>query len=439
MDVVWIAPDYPQSRVIWAEDIKPRFKGLDGFRLNEQERTVTADGAGTLHIRSAEVIDGVRGIGSRLGGVIIDEAAHLDLEYAIRSVLRPALMDNQGWALFMSTTNAGPDGNHEKRLPSYFNVLCEQIRAGERNEEWVEFYGTAYDNSTLVTSEVDALVGEYPPDSPALKQEVFAELLRAGIGLALAEVSASAHIVDRFPIPDYWTHFGAFDWGFNHPYAFGWFTVDTDGNVYLVDTMWGRGEQPDRIAAKVKAAVPLERLRYIHAGHDCWADLKARGESVPTLAEQFQRAGWRRLEKANISRVSGLNNVRDYVHWQATQSEPERSPRFRMFDTEGNRRVLAQLQAMQVDPKKVEDALKVDADQSGRGGDDGYDMVRYGLASRPLRGKIGKEYESQESPHRDSNVTFRTVDGKPPRWIGPEGDQSESYADGYASQLPVGI
>jgi hypothetical protein len=54
------------------------------------------------------------------------------------------------------------------------------------------------------------------------------------------------------------------------------------------------------------------------------------------------------------------------------------------MNTEGNLRVLRTLQAMQIDPDNIEDALKVDADHRGEGGDDGYDMVRYGLMSRPM-------------------------------------------------------
>ena len=38
----------------------------------------------------------------------------------------------------------------------------------------------------------------------------------------------------------------------------------------------------------------------------------------------------------------------------------------------------------------MEDALKVDADaESGLGGDDEYDAVRYGIASRPPRAETG--------------------------------------------------
>ena len=394
-DVVWVAQDYPNlTTVMWREEFVPRFRDKPWATLNGQDHFISVHGKGTLYLRSAEAISGIRGIGKKLKGVIVDEAAHLDLEMALKDVILPALLDNGGWLVLMSTTNAAGDGNTAKRVPSYFNLICEEIRAGKRSTEWEEFTGTAYDNPAISDAGIDELVKEYAPGSPALQQEVYAELLRAGVGLALPQVVAERHIVDRFPIPEHWTQFGAFDWGFNHPWCFGWFVADGDGNIYLVDTVWGREDLPDAIALKINATVPVKRLQYIHAGHDIKADRKARGERVPTLQESFAAKGIHML-LANISRVSGLENLRAYVNWEATDVTPEREPRFKMFRTDGNQRVLETLQMMQVDPKDLEDALKVDADYAGRGGDDGYDMVRYGLASRPMLAK---------APHQEADV-----------------------------------
>ncbi len=439
-DVLWVAVDYPQlTTVLWREELVPRFQDLSYATLNGQDHTLSLKGLGSLFLRSSEALRGVRGMGKNLRGIVIDEAAHFDLEGALLNEVLPTLLDNGGWLIMMSTTNAGPDGNSDKRVPSFFNCVCEGIQAHEKRfAGWTEFYGTAFDNPKINHDGINELIGMYPEGSPALDQEVYAKLLKGGVGLALTELSTHVHMVPRFHIPDYWEHFGAFDWGFNHPYSFGWFTVDTDGNVYLVDTVWGREEQPETIGNKVAKVIPLEQLKAIDAGHDCWADVKARGEKVPTIAEQLYRQGWKRLRKANISRVSGLNNLRDYLHWRKTDTEPERVPRFRMFDTIGNRRLLAQLGSMQIDPDNLEDALKMDADQGGKGGDDGYDMLRYGLASRPIRSKGTVRYvDEQPAPHHDPAVKLTTKDGKPAVWIGPEG--REEFTTGYAEQLPVNI
>ncbi len=417
-DVVWIAQDYPQlMTVVWREEIVPRFGELAEAKLNQNTPgpLVSIAGKGTLYLRSAEAIGSVRGVGKRLKGVIVDEAAWLDLEEALLDVILPALADNDGWLILMSTTNAGPDGNTAKRVPSYFNVICEEIRAGERGADWQEFTGTAYDNPAMSKSAIDELVAEYAPDSPKLRQEVYAELLRGGIGMALPEMDEAQHLVERFPVPAHWTQFGAFDWGFQHPYAFGWFAADEDGNVYLVDTLWGRHELPLEIIAKVRAAFPVERFRYSVVGADADQKHRARGETGPSIREQFIVGGIP-LVIANTARVDGLANLQRYVTCK-TPNGGATTPRFAMMDTEGNRRVLKCLQAMQIDPLDLEDALKVDADHRGEGGDDGYDMVRYGLMSRPLPA-LPLPASNVKQDHTAARIDFRT--GKPRIETDPE-------------------
>lgn len=438
-DVLWVAVDYPQlTTVLWKEELVPRFGDLSWATLNTQQHNLEIPGKGTLFLRSAEALRGVRGMGKNLKGVIVDEAAHFDLEGALLNEVLPTLLDNDGWLVIMSTTNAGPDGNSDKRVPSFFNCICEAINAGDpRYEGWEQFYGTAFDNPVINDKAINELIGLYPEGSPALEQEVYARLIKAGVGLALPQVTAEKHLVDRFPIPDYWEYFAAFDWGYNHWWCFSVFTSDTDGNVYLVDTLWGRLDEPAEIARKITHAFPFaSQFKGIYAGHDIWQQKgKAIGANGPTIYETLWNAGLK-MSRAAVDRVQGLNNLRAYIEWRASDRQPiERIPRFRMFRTDGNRRVLQQLVSMQLDPKNLEDALKMDADSSGKGGDDGYDTVRYGLMSRPLKAKIGVKYQHEgQEPHHDPNVKLTTVDGKPPTWIGPGDD---GY-DGMAMTGPTG-
>lgn len=390
-DVVWISPTYSNlTTVLWREEIVPRMGHLPWVQLNVTLHDVNIPGLGSLMLRSGdrEAIDSIRGVGKRLLGVIVDEAAHMDLRGALQDVILPACLDNGAWLILMSTTNAGKDGGYDDvgapQVPSYFNLICEQVRSGQRSSDWQEFVGTAFDNPTLDAKAINELIAEYPPESPKLKQEVFAELLKAGVGLALPKLSAERHLVERFPVPSHWHQFGAFDWGFNHPWAFGWYCVDEDGNVVKIDTLWGREDLPDQIGQTISAAVPVANRRFvIHAGPDIFMKKGAAvGFQGPTIAETLARHGLKCIP-ANNSRVLGLDNLRRYTHYE-DDWPIERRPRFTLMDTEGNRRCFTQLQAMQIDPDDMEDALKVDADYAGRGGDDGYDETRYGLMSRPL-------------------------------------------------------
>jgi hypothetical protein len=144
----------------------------------------------------------------------------------------------------------------------------------------------------------------------------------AGDGTALEELNEHVHIIPSFRIPKHWFQFGAFDWGFAHPFSFGWFAVDEEGNTYLVDTVRGRKLQPHAIAARIAETVPVDQLDYIDAGHDCWAEMKARGENTPTISEHFIQHGIY-LRHANISRRAGLNNMRLYLQWKGVVATPD--------------------------------------------------------------------------------------------------------------------
>lgn len=428
-DVVWICPTFSNlSTVLWKEEIVPRMGHLPWINLNKQDHDILIPGVGSLLLRSGdrEAIDNVRGVGKRLFGVIMDEAAHMDSRGALLDVILPALLDNDGWLILMSTTNAGKDGGYDDQgapqIPSYFNQICTQIEAGQRGPEWQQFTGTAYDNPLMSTKGIDDMIAEYPPGSPKLDQEVFAKLLETGVGLALPGLSEVTHMVPAFPVPEHWNQFAAFDWAFYHLWVVGLYCVDEDGKVYKRDTIYGRLDLPEQIHHKARAGGLNVRTVNVFAGPDIWrARVKTKTEFLgPTIAEELGRLGWR-LVPAGDARVMGLNNIRRYIF--IDPDRPDVPPRFQFMDTPGNRLCLAQMARMTLDPANPEDVLKVDADSAGRGGDDMYDESRYGLMSRPLtsvgvppqdmQGKsLGYDYEKQQPRERETGDALMT------EWMG---------------------
>jgi hypothetical protein len=93
------------------------------------------------------------------------------------------------------------------------------------------------------------------------------------------------------------------------------------------------------------------------------------------------------LQRADLDRINGGRAVR-----RAFQLRPsgEYLPdgtavqvgSLYVVDTPGNRRVWDQLANTLPDPNRIEEPLKVDSDAEGRGGDDGADALRYGVATR---------------------------------------------------------
>jgi len=223
-DIVWMGPTIPQTNLMWHRDVLPRFKNREGIKCNENDKTVTflnedETPFAILWVRSAEAANSVRGIGAKLAGIVIDEAAWMDLERVWLDILRPTLMDLGGWALIMGTTNSGSDGHQDetgRRTPSYFNMLCTEIQEGNRSHDYQEFYGTARDNPVIRQEEFDTLVKEYPPDSATLAQEIFAKLILGGAGVAFPEWNDRVHIA-RFEPPLAGTWSGLGDWGYRKP------------------------------------------------------------------------------------------------------------------------------------------------------------------------------------------------------------------------------
>lgn len=204
----------------------------------------------------------------------------------------------------------------------------------------------------------------------------------AGTGAALDELDYGVHFVKAFEPPPTWPQFAGFDWGFQHPWVFCWCAVDADGTIFVIDTIRGRRHRPDEIAERIRDRVNLSAIRHIAAGHDAFYEIRSRGENTPTIAEQFQQYGIDMVQ-ANTARRMGLNNLRRYLAHRGLPSGT--GPRLKFCDTPGNNWLFAQLGTILCDPDDPEDSLKQDADDiTGEGGDDGYDCLRYAVASRPF-------------------------------------------------------
>lgn len=201
-------------------------------------------------------------------------------------------------------------------------------------------------------------------------------------GQFFSEIRREVHLVKPFTIPPHWNRFGSYDFGFNHPAAFGWFATDEDGNVYLYRELVMAGQRIDQFAKKINEFEDTKQLIPIVGGHDCWAKKGILTEGTPpTIAEEFQKHDiW--LKRAIIDRIQGASQVRNYLAWQDLPTGRVK-PRFFIFDTCPIS--FDCLTRMQHDTNRIEDVLKEDAvDGNPETGDDAYDMIRMGLMSRPV-------------------------------------------------------
>lgn len=232
------------------------------------------------------------------------------------------------------------------------------------------------------------------------------------VGAALEELDEAIHLIPPLrKLPAHWLRFGAFDWGFAHPFSFGLYVASSE-RIIKVETITGRGMADAKMIAHINevselAGLKATDLQYVVAGLDAFHDVQARANIGETTAERFQKAQIPMM-KADTSRISGLKNFREMVAWQHTGPEgTPGSPRFVWFDTPANRRCFEQCQSMVLDPDKPEDVLKVDSVE-GEGGDDEYDETRYALQSR-AQPRTEEEPETEQDHQRPIDYKARKL------------------------------
>jgi phage terminase large subunit len=265
-----------------------------------------------------------------------------------------------------------------------------RFKTYERPQDYNFIQALVTDNPALIENDPEYIHKLEAEPNEALKRayrygdwDIFA-------GQFYGELRRELHLIKPFSIPDHWTRFGSYDFGFNHPAAFGWFACDEDGNVYLYREFARAQLRVDQFAEAIKRYPETEKLSPIVAGHDCWQkkNVLKQGTS-PTIAEEFLEHGIT-LKRASIDRIQGASQVRSYLAWQNLASGRSK-PRFYIFDTCPIS--FDCLSRMLVDPDRPEDVLKQDAtDGDPLTGDDAYDMIRYALMSRPMLSEPVKAY-----------------------------------------------
>ncbi len=115
--------------------------------MSEVERSIILANGGSISILSADNYDSLRGPG--LDGVVVDEASRIP-SVVWKEVLRPALSDRRGWALFLTTPNG----------PNWFKKLFE---AAEHREDWERWQLPSSDNPLISQEELADLKIELGP------------------------------------------------------------------------------------------------------------------------------------------------------------------------------------------------------------------------------------------------------------------------------------
>jgi len=182
------------------------------------------------------------------------------------------------------------------------------------------------------------------------------------------------HVVKPREPRGFWTFWAAMDYGFTHPTVVYLLAKDHDGNIHVIDEHWQRRWLVPDHAEAIKAmlarnGLALDRLETFVAGGDVF---NKSGASKTTPAQQYEEHDIQ-LTRANMDRPNGAARILEYLGDVDRQIAP------RLFVSDRCARLIECIPALQHDPNRPEDVFKADIDESGEGGDDAYDALRYGL------------------------------------------------------------
>src|SRR6202049_94241 len=186
----YVAPTYKQAKRIAWKTLKQMTKGYWASKPNETDLRIELVWGGTICLRGADNYDSLRGDGLDFRG--LEEYASIARE-AWTEVLRPALADKQGKALFIGT----PHGrNHFFEL--YENALDQP--------QWARFQFTTAQGGNVTVKELESATHEL--DERTYRQEFQASFESLGVGMVYYAFDRRQNIRDLLynpALPLFWS------------------------------------------------------------------------------------------------------------------------------------------------------------------------------------------------------------------------------------------
>lgn len=197
--------------------------------VNEAELMITLINGAKIRVFGADNADAMRGLG--FDGVFMDEYG--DFKPSVwGAVIRPALSDKQGWAVFAGT----PKGKNQ-----FWDVWDDAN--GRLKNEWFALMMKASESGLLPQSELDDVKRQITEDQYLQEYECSFEaaILGAYYGTEMRELQDAGHIREVAYDPSL-TTFTAWDIGHSDDTSIWWFQV-AGTEVHLIDfhTVSGAG------------------------------------------------------------------------------------------------------------------------------------------------------------------------------------------------------
>lgn len=292
----YIAPLYKQAKTVVWDELK-RYCGLGSddctVKFHESELRADFDNGARIRLFGAENPDSLRGI--YLDGVVFDEVAQMP-HRVWTEVIRPALSDRKGWALFIGT----PRGK---------NALYTIWEDARRDPDWFAAMYRASETGIIDPAELAAAAREMSPEEYEQEFECSftAAIKGAYFGALMGEAEKQGRIT-HIPVDPALPVHTAWDLGMSDSTAI-WFVQARPGGTFaVVDYYEASGEGLDHYARV------LDDRGYKYGTHIAPHDIRVRelGTGKSRL-ETARSLGIRFTIAPNIPIQDGINAVRQIL------------------------------------------------------------------------------------------------------------------------------
>ena len=184
----YCAPTYRMAKDIAWKELKKLVPKVWVKAKNETDLRLDLINGSSIELKGTENAMALRG--RSLAGVVLDEAAFMDRD-VWAEVIRPALADKQGWALFIST----PDGT----ASWFYDMWCF---CGEQEwDDWARWSFTTIEGGNVAKEEVEAARGQL--DARTFRQEFEAsfENLTGLVAVSFSDDNIDKEVQDLHLMP----------------------------------------------------------------------------------------------------------------------------------------------------------------------------------------------------------------------------------------------
>lgn len=300
------------------------------------------------------------------------------------------------------TCNPGGVGHgYIKRL-----FIEKSYRENENPADYIFIPAKVYDNKVLMNADPDyvARLAALPPekrkahldgDWNVYEGQVFEEFRDDPEHYLDRQWT---HVIEPFAVPESWTRYRSFDFGYAKPFSVGWWAVDFDGRLYRILELYG-ASSPD-VGVKWSADEIFSEISRVEREHPQLAGRrifgiadpaiweKSSGISVAEIAEKYRVY----FDKGDNKRIPGWMQV----HYRLRFDENGIPMMYFFRNCKAAIRTLPMMQYDEHHPEDIDTALE----------DHACDEIRYMCMQMPTVPRPAKETKKQIASPLDSDETM---------------------------------